>query len=404
MTDADRPLKILYHHRTLSGDGQAIHIDAVTRSLGALGHDVIMVSPGQAQAAGQSDDNGWSKLRMLLPNFVGELLEIVYSLRAEIRLIRAIRSANPDILYERYSLFLMAGVRAARKAGLPIIMEVNAPLADERRAHSGLGLYRLARWLEVWTWRQADHIIAVSQVLADHIAASGVAKDRITILHNGVFEDRIVPPAPVAPDTSRTAPVTICFVGFARPWHALDRVLRAMRHTDLHHVHFRLVGGGPTAEALKADAAKMGLASRCVFVGDVAADQVADALAGTDIGLLPAVTGYASPLKLFDYMAAGLAIIGPDQPNIREIVTDGETALLFPPDPHSPESETSTDMDSGAAPSMEALIIRLCRDDDLRRALAQKASAQLHKGGHLWHSIAARTIEIARSLLQKRSP
>ena len=45
---------------------------------------------------------------------------------------------------------------------------------------------------------------------------------------------------------------------------------------------------------------------------------------------------YASPLKIFDYMAAGRAIVAPDQENIREILRDGETALLF--DPSRPEA------------------------------------------------------------------
>jgi glycosyltransferase involved in cell wall biosynthesis len=50
-----------------------------------------------------------------------------------------------------------------------------------------------------------------------------------------------------------------------------------------------------------------------------------------DIALQPPAVAYASPLKIFECMACGLPIVAPDQPNIREILRDGESALLFDP-------------------------------------------------------------------------
>ena len=75
----------------------------------------------------------------------------------------------------------------------------------------------------------------------------------------------------------------------------------------------------------------MGVADRVQIVGLVAHEAIPGLVAGFDIALQPRVVAYASPLKLFEYMAAGKAIVAPDQPNIREVLVDGETALLFDP-------------------------------------------------------------------------
>ena len=74
-------------------------------------------------------------------------------------------------------------------------------------------------------------------------------------------------------------------------------------------------------------------------------------VASFDIAVLPDVTPYSSPLKLFEYLQLGSAIVAPDMENIREILTDGHDALLFAPD---------------AADSLEAALLKLCADDALR--------------------------------------
>ena len=58
-------------------------------------------------------------------------------------------------------------------------------------------------------------------------------------------------------------------------------------------------------------------------------EQVPKTLAAFDVALQPAVVDYASPLKLFEYLAVGLPIIAPDLPNIREVLTNAHNALLF---------------------------------------------------------------------------
>ena len=110
-----------------------------------------------------------------------------------------------------------------------------------------------------------------------------------------------------------------------------------------------------------------------------------DALAGYistfDIALQPEVTAYASPLKLFEYMALGRAIIAPDAPNIREILTHDVDALLFEPD--NPQSLASA-------------IRRLVADGDLRARLGAAAADKIHREDITWARNARRVIALVR--------
>ena len=84
---------------------------------------------------------------------------------------------------------------------------------------------------------------------------------------------------------------------------------------------------------------------------------------------------YASPLKIFDYMTLGRAIVAPDQPTIREILTDGTDAVLF---------------EAGNAESFKTALLRLCRDDALRARLGQGARETLIRRRFTWRDNAAR--------------
>jgi glycosyltransferase involved in cell wall biosynthesis len=90
---------------------------------------------------------------------------------------------------------------------------------------------------------------------------------------------------------------------------------------------------------------------------------------------------YASPLKIFDYMAAGRAIVAPDQPNIREILTDGETALLFDP---------------ASADALWQTVLRFAGDAALRTRLGAAARLEIERRRYTWGGNAARLIDWAR--------
>jgi glycosyltransferase involved in cell wall biosynthesis len=372
-------MRILYSHRIQSRDGQSVHVEELIGALRQLGHEVLVVGPGFYDKADFGGESGLvSMIRSHLPGAVGELAELAYNLPAYWRLRMACRRFQPDLIYERYNLYHLAGTLLARRTGVALFLEVNAPLADERSQHGGLGLPRLAHRLERFVWRSADRVLAVTSVLKDVIAANGVLPARIEVVPNGIEPTRFANlPEPERGDDT----VVLGFVGFVRDWHGLDAVISAMaadRSGPL--IRLEVVGDGPALASLQQQAAALGIADRVHFTGLVGHEAIPEMVAGFDIALQPRVVAYASPLKLFEYMAAGKAIVAPDQPNIREVLSDGETALLF---------------DAAEAGAMWRAISRLAADAMLRGTLGAGARAAIGRRDYTWRGNAERIIRWA---------
>jgi len=381
-------MKILYHHRTLSKDGQDVHIQEMIAALTRRGHEVILVAPPASRSRATGSNDSSSRLRRLLPRAVAELLELGYSIPAYLRLLRAWRKHRPDILYERYNLHLLSGIWLKAHTGIPMLLEVNAPLRQERDGHGGLTWLALARWTERRIWRGSDALLPVTSVLAGHLKAADVPAERIHVIANGV-DSRRFSAAPESDAMRRElgleGRLILGFTGFVRPWHGLTRVVEAMAALrDRSDLHLLVVGDGPGRKELEDRAQVLGLTDRLTILGIVDRDKVGAYVATFDIALQPHVVAYASPLKLFEYMAMGRAIIAPDQANIREVLRHERDALLF--DPNQPLS-------------FQAAITRLCADPDLRKRLGEGAARRIGQGRFTWNDNAARVEEIAETLL-----
>jgi glycosyltransferase involved in cell wall biosynthesis len=383
-------MKILYHHRTLSRDGQEVHIQEMIAALARRGHEVILVAPAPPRARG-SDAPDTSRLRQWLPRPIAELLELAYSVPAYLRLRRAWRRHRPDILYERYNLLLLSGVWLRAHSKIPMLLEVNAPICDERKLHGGLSWPGLARWVERHVWQRSDMLLPVTAVLADSLTAADVPWRRIQVIANGVDRRRFqVSPAAdhLRSDLGLAGKLVLGFTGFIRPWHGLPRVVEAVAAlADRPDLHLLVVGDGPGRGDVEERARQLRVADQVTITGVVARDRVSDHISLFDIALQPHVVAYASPLKLFEYMALGCAIIAPDQPNIREVLRHERDALLFSP---------------LATHGMMAVIKRLCDDPGLRRQLGAGALRTLESGGFSWDHNAAKIETIAHKLLAQR--
>ena len=372
-------MRILYSHRIQSHDGQRVHIDEMIGALRAAGHEVQVVGPptyDQASFGGSSARV--DALRRHLPRVIAELAELAYNVAAIPRLARAWRAFEPDLVYERYNLFHLAGSWLARRHGALLFLEVNAPLAAERARHGGLRLKALARLVERMTWRSASRVLPVTAVLAEVVASSGVDRRRIIVIANAIVPERFADR--IAALGTQGQPPLLGFVGFVREWHGLNAVLDAMAADPLP-LDLTVVGDGPARPALERQAAALGLGTRVRFLGLVPHEQVPALVGDFAIALQPQVTDYASPLKIFEYMAAGCAIVAPDQPNIREILMHEETALLFDP------------MRPGA---MWEAVRRLADDAALRARLGEAARRQV-LAQHTWVGNARRVVALATS-------
>jgi len=386
-------MKILYHHRTASKDGQAVHIDEMIHSLRELGHEVRVVAPGQGAEADRSANRGaqmgadvsWvQRLRQRLPKAIYELLEFGYSLLAYWRLAKAAKEFKPDVIYERYNLFLLAGLMLKKRTGLPLLLEVNAPLAQERGQFGGLSLTWLARWSEGLVWRGADFVLPVTAVLGGLVQQAGVVPERIVVIPNGINEDHFAT-APTAEQAKQALgwqkALVLGFTGFVRDWHGMDHVIRWMAGADAPlDAKLLIVGDGPARTDLEHLAQELNLGDRVRFTGVVARDQVPAYVAAFDIALQPAVVAYASPLKLFEYLALAKAVVAPNQPNIAEVLEHDCNALLFDPN------------EIGALPRA---LARLSNDSELRLRLGGGAYDTISRLDLTWLGNAKRVVKLA---------
>jgi len=377
-------MRILYSHRIGSRDGQGVHLEEMVAAMRAEGHEVCLVGPsfyGQGGWGGES--RAVDLARRLLPAWAAEGAELAYNVPAYRQLARAAREFRPDVIYERANLFFLAGAMLARRLRLPYLLEVNAPLADERARHGNLRLARLAAAAERHTWRAADRVLPVTEVLADRIAREGVPRERITVIPNGIQLAHY--PEPVA--RPEGGPLTLGFVGFVREWHGMDKVVQSLASWGGDPpLRLRVVGDGPARAGLEAQAASLGIADRVSFDGVVDHETIPPLVAGFDIALQPAAVPYASPLKVFEYMAAGRAIVAPDQPNLREVLEHGRTALLFDP---------------AKAGAMWDAIAQLAADPALRARLGAAARAEVLRRDLTWTGNARRVVAMAEELRRR---
>lgn len=386
-------MKILYHHRTASRDGQSTHITEMILAMRSIGHQVIESAPavGEYRAGGGSP--GWvGRLKAWLPKSLYELAEIAYSLVALRRLIAAIRRERPACIYERYNLYLFAGIWARRMFGLPLVLEVNAPMALERRQYGGLMWPRLADWAEKYVWMRADLILPVTQVLADYMIGIGIDAKRIRVIPNAINEDHYVnlpSTAQAKSELGLDGRLVIGFTGFVREWDRLERILEWMAtRLDRYPLHLLVIGDGPARGSIENVAASLGITDHLTFTGAVQRERVPALSMAFDIALQTALVPYASPLCLFEYLALGKAIVAPDQPNHHEILADGRDAILYGPDDEL---------------GIEKALDAVCIDMDLRQRLAGAAAQVIVQKKLTWRSHAARIVGEMSGLMAARA-
>lgn len=381
-------MRILYHHRTTASDGSAVHIEGLVRSLRDLGAEVAVVAPSIASdVPGQGvRSSRIARIRRNLPPAAHELGEFAYNLREMQTLARVARNFGPNLIYQRSNLFLLSGAVVAARLGLPLIEEVNAPYFIERSQHGGIAWSSLARWSERTAWQRASAVVAVSKVLAEIVAREGVSPDRLHVMPNGVDTSLLEPTAIVLNAKERLGLgdfTVLGFTGFVREWNGLEPVIDALARPEGQRWFLLVVGDGPARWAIEARARAAGVNGRLRFTGVLKREEVPEHVSAFDVALQPAANAYASPLKLVEYLALGRAIVAPDQPNIREILTDNEDAVLFTP--HRPDAFAEA-------------VIRLASDEPLRRRLSEAARATIVRKRLTWRNNATRVLELARRL------
>jgi glycosyltransferase involved in cell wall biosynthesis len=295
--------------------------------------------------------------------------------------------ARQDVIFTRDLGLASMLVRLPRLVRAPVVYEAHTIAADEAAARHEMltgadvatpaKLRRLGA-RDALVWRAADGYVTITHGLTAELERRLGPRTRVAVVPDGVR----LPPAD-SPLPGSQAPAsnpqhqdadlparrfTIGYAGHLYPWKGVELIIEAV--TAMPDARALIVGGHeqePDLARIKDVAATLDCSSRVTFTGLVAPTEVLAHLREADVLVLPnpasAISrAFTSPLKLFEYMAAGRPIVASDLPSIREVLTHEHNALLIAP---------------GDPQALTAAIRRLKDDAALGARLAAQARADV---------------------------
>ena len=245
-------------------------------------------------------------------------------------LVTAIRDSRPHLVHSR-NWGAIEAVLAARLTRAPSVVHSE----HGYDAQSGIGESRRRRYLRRVAFTLADRVVTVSSQLREvHAERTGFPARKITVIHNGVDCVRFSPDAGIRDSVRRELgilPSTFCVGCVANLLPVKDHMtlLQSLRSLDQQGADWRLllVGEGPERCALDAFVqAQAGWRERVSFLG--VSNRVPDLLRAMDTFVL-ASTAEGICNSLLEAMATGLPVVATAVGGNPEVVTDGESGLLF---------------------------------------------------------------------------
>jgi glycosyltransferase involved in cell wall biosynthesis len=289
------------------------------------------------------------------------------------------RRGPHDLVYERYSLWSHAAMSYAQNLRLPSVLEVNSPLIDEQARHRELVGRAAAQAIARRVFDAAGAVVAVSNEVAEWVSERA-SPGKVHVIPNGVDPARFSRPQR---RTGHGAPFAVGFVGTLKPWHGVETLVDALGILMREDGAYRLlvVGDGPQLPELRRRATDLGISSSVTFTGSVDPTRIPRLLACMDAAVAPypELPGfYFSPLKLFEYLAAGLPVVASAIGQIEEVVTDRVTALLCPP---------------GDAVALARALKDLRNSPGMCRTMG-RAGRDLIERTHTWDSVVERIMRL----------
>ena len=263
------------------------------------------------------------------------------------RLDAVIGDWQPDILHAHSpALNGLAAIGVAKRRKLPLIYEIRAFWEDAAvgngTGREGSARYRLIRALETHVARKADAVAVICEGLRSDLIARGIDGGKVMVSPNGVDLDLFGDPPP--PDRELGAHLglmgkdVVGFIGSFYDYEGLDDLIAAMPMLMAARpdAHLLMVGGGPMEQALRAQAAGSPVSDRIHFIGRVPHQEVERYYSLIDILAYPRkamrLTDLVTPLKPLEAMAQRRLVAASDVGGHRELIEDGVTGTLFPPD------------------------------------------------------------------------
>lgn len=365
----------------LGHKGASVHVREIARALAATGASVAIASPRVAPEGDMLEPTiGLHAISPILPKSFAAEEELRAAMAAQTsEVIQVAAQLEVDAIYERHSLFTCAGVETASALGLPHVLEVNAPLRIESRRFRSLPHAELSSEVEAFVYAATDRIFVVSNRLAELLVDEGVESAKVEVTPNGVASC-----SPPTRPAHANGHLTVGFAGGVKPWHGVDLLVGAFR-TALESgldIRLEIVAAGPLDGALEGASLPEG---RLVRLGPLPHADTLRRVSRWDVGVapyLPMTDFYFSPLKVLEYMAAGLCPVASDLGELGSLLGWGERGVLVQP---------------GDQNALAAALVGLADDRERVRRLGARARAHVCANCR-WEDNAARVLAALASI------
>lgn len=364
--------------------GASAHIRGFTQALMDLGHEVTIFT---SCPVGETD----LPVRVIpLPNLIDGLPQksnphlfralrhLLNNASIEQALEKVITEERPDLIYERYSPFSVAGGIIAGQHKISHILEVNAPLAEQGKRYRKQALQEASEYLEQTALLRAGRVLVLTEELKQWVMDQGVEEERIILRPCGVDID-LFSPKGISKRSEIKGDIVIGFVGSLKPWHDVEMLTKIFPIlAEDPRYHLLVVGDGPSRSIL--EPLKEQYPDRVTLTGAVPQNEVPQYIRAMDIALAPYPAldlFYFSPLKSFESMACGKPLVATEIGQLRTLIQHGKTGLLVPP---------------GEVDTFVAAIRLLADDPELREQMGTQAAEEIQQA-HTWEHRAKTFIE-----------
>jgi glycosyltransferase involved in cell wall biosynthesis len=240
--------------------------------------------------------------------------------------------------------------------------------------------------------RAVDGVIAISDGVADSLAAAGVDRRRVEVVHSGVDCDRFRPPTAAERAHARTAlgvsdrEIVVSSAGALeqRKGHRylIEAIAQFVRHASPMKVRCLIAGHGSMREDLEREISRLGCAERVKLLGRI--DHTDQLIWASDIFAMPSLKEGLGVAAL-EAMASALPVVASDVGGLREVVEDDRTGIIVPP--ANPEK-------------IELAIDRLAHSEHLRLQMGAAARTRAMENYSI-EQMAARTLALYRACVEK---
>lgn len=282
-------------------------------------------------------DKSYRNNKLLAPFIItlSELKDILHDIKFYFKIRSKFSTVKHDLVWERSSRLHISGLLFAKNNKIPFVLEWKDNLVSYP-----LSLFKplalLVEWLKI---KNADFIVVESEVLKLYIKEKGVSEDRVFVAYNGVNSDEFNASKPSANNIKNKLglspdDILVGYLGSYAFYHSPELLIEAARisYSSEKVVKYIMVGNGKHYKACVDLAVAYGLINKNIFfIEGVPKEDVPGILNELDITVLPGTTDIICPIKIFEYMSAGKAVILPNYSCNREIITDNLNGLFFEP-------------------------------------------------------------------------